>query len=318
MRKLLVAGLMFSVVFAACETKSPVGPAQNSPTTSTTSVSSTTTTSVVSSVVMRFGAFPPQASEPTDMTLFFKLITIAAPAGVGQLAAVTENQYAVTGVYAMGNGTTGTVEGVLGGSLNPIETGGTFTGSLTATTPAGCNAEREFSGILSGTALQWNGGEPGTSTCIPSPLGFSSMSMLRADAGAPLPTVPSSSSSSTTSSATTSSIKCDYGVFRTDEFGTFPPSGGEGGAGINTDEGCAWSSQSLVDWIIMRPPFGGTGSANVAFDVQPNNTGAFRTGELLIATVRMAIQQAADGTLVVYSVDRSTPAIAAQRTTPRP
>src|SRR4029453_1713841 len=106
---------------------------------------------------------------------------------------ITENEYKVTGVFVMGNGTTGTVTGELGGSLNPLETGGDFKGALFATAPSGCNSQREFNGTISAGNLTWTGGAVGTTSnpCSPNLLtAFNTMTMLLNSANAPLPTPP--------------------------------------------------------------------------------------------------------------------------------
>jgi hypothetical protein len=222
------------------------------------------------------------------MTLFFELISTGVPAqplGV-RTADATENLYKVTGVYIMGNGTAGTVSGQLGGALNPLETGGTFTGSLTATTPSGCTATRDFSGTLTSQTLNWTGGPGGTSTCSPSPLGFSDFSMLRADPSAPLPTT---TIATTTTSIATTSIVCTYSLSPTSL--TVASTGGPQTVTITTPAGCGWSAQTFADWITVVPPSGGTGPATVTFNVQP--TTVARVGTLLIAGFQFTVTQSA-------------------------
>jgi len=185
-RGFLAAGLQVGLLTAGCETKTPSGPTGNTPTTSTTtttvapttplttsSSSTTTTTIVLGSLTRRYTTFQAPPNVPSDMTLFFELI----PSGFASLPAasstrrrvfgVTENEYRVTGVFVMGNGTAGTVSGELGEALNPLETGGEFEGSLTATTPSGCTGARDFSGRITNTTLQWNGGstKPTSNAC---------------------------------------------------------------------------------------------------------------------------------------------------------
>jgi hypothetical protein len=304
MRKLLGPGLLLCAVVAGCETKSPSGPSGNTPTTTTTTTSvpvpgpstttsTTTTTAVLGSLARRYTAFQPPPNVPSDMTLFFELIQAAplAPASgfTSGRNAITENEYKVTGVYIMGNGTTGTVTGELGGSLNPLETGGDFKGSLTATMPSGCNALREFSGVITSQTLQWTGGATGTvaNPCSPNPLtAFSSMSMLRFDTGAPLPTPPSTTSSIST---TTTTVACTYSLSpSSDSVGS---AGGVRTVNINTPAGCAWSAQTFADWMTIQPPYGGTGPATVTYNVAATTTA--RTGTLLIAGIQFSVVQAA-------------------------
>ena len=288
MRKLLVPGVLLSVLIA-CETKTPVEPnvtPTTAPTTTTvaptpgpTTSVSTTTTAVLGSLARNYKAFPtPPPNVPSEMTLFFELISAAAiseQARAGQpligVTALTENESKVTGVFVMANGTTGTVDGELDGGSNPLETGGEFEGSLTANTPSGCTASRDFSGAITTSNLQLAGGTPGaTQNCTSNPLmSFSNISMLRSDPGAPLPTPPP-----TTSVTTTTSVTCSYSLSPTSD--RVSSAGGPEQSISYTQAGCAWSAQSFADWITIRPPQGGGGPATVTYDVQPSSTGRVR------------------------------------------
>ena len=78
-----------------------------------------------------------------------------------------------------------------------------FEGFLTATMPSGCTALRDFTGVITSQTLQWTGGTVGTTSnpCSPNPLtAFNTISMLKFDTGAPLPTPPSTTSSISTTS----------------------------------------------------------------------------------------------------------------------
>lgn len=307
MRKLLLPGFLLCAVIAGCETKSPSGPSGNTPTTSTTTTtvapvttttsSSTTSTIVLGSLVRRYTAFQPPPNVPADMTLFFELIPQAAVAATGGgggdrqgVFGITENEYKVTGVYVMGNGTTGTVTGELGGSLNPLETGGEFKGSLTATAPSGCTSLRDFSGTISAVNLQWIGGAVGTTSnpCSPNLLtAFNTMTMLRNDASAPLPTPPTPPS--TTSSTSTTTTPCAYSLSPTSD--SVPSSGGTRTVAITTQPGCAWSAQTFAAFVTIQPPYGGAGPATVTYNVAPSTTA--RSGNLLIAGIQFPVVQAA-------------------------
>ena len=227
MSKQLVSVFLLGALIA-CETKTPSGPSGVTPTTSTTTTVSpttaptttTTTIPVITSLARSFKAFPPPPpNQPSEMTLFFKLIAaspVVAQAVEGVTASANgENIYIVSGVYVMGNGTTGAVDGELKG-VNPLENGGNFGGSITAKTPSGCQAERDFGGALNTQSFSWTGGGPGTSTCSPSPLGsFNTISMLLSDPGAPLPTVPTTTTTTsipatTSTSTTTTIVPCTY------------------------------------------------------------------------------------------------------------
>jgi hypothetical protein len=247
---------------------------------------------VIGALARRYVAFQPAPNVPSDMTLFFELI----PGGpVGGFSAFTppskgvlENEYKVTGVYVMPNGTTGTVTGELGEALNPLETGGQFEGTLTAMMPSGCTAVRDFDGSLTSQTLQWNGGGVGTTSnpCSPNPLtAFSSISMLRFDPGAPLPTPPATTSISTT----TTTISCTYSLSpSSDSVGS---SGGLRTVAVTATPGCAWTAQSFADWITVQAPTSGTGSATVSYNVAATTTA--RTGSLLIAGIPFPVAQAA-------------------------
>jgi hypothetical protein len=313
MRKLLGPGLLLCAVLAACETKSPTGPSGNTPTTTTTTTivpgptptttsSTTTTTAVLGSLARRYTTFAPPPNVPADMTLLFELIQAPAAASVTGFTAdrhaITENEYKVTGVYVMGNGTTGTVTGELGGSLNPLETGGDFKGSLTATMPSGCTALRDFSGLITSTTLQWTGGTVGTTTnpCSPNPLtAFQSISMLRNDANAPLPTPPSTTSSIST---TTTTVACTYSLAPTSD--TVGSAGGVRTVDITAPAGCAWSAQSFASWITINPPYGGSGSATITYNVAATTTA--RSGTLLIGGIQFPVVQSAPVTTTTTSI----------------
>ncbi len=309
MRKLLGPGLLLCALIAGCETKSPSGPTGNTPTTSTTTSvapttsspttstsTSTTTTIVLGSLSRRYSTFSPAPNVPADMTLFFELIPgLPSTAGSGFASGkgvfgITENEYKVTGVYVMGNGTTGTVTGELGGSLNPLETGGDFKGSMTASPPSGsCTSLRDFNGVLGPNSLAWTGGAVGATPnpCSPNLLtAFNSLSMLRNDPSAPLPTTTSSVSTTSTSTTT---VACSYSL--TPPSDTAPSSGGTQSVNVVTQAGCAWSAQSFAPFITINPPYGGAGSATVTYNVAPTTTA--RAGTLLIAGVQFVVSQSA-------------------------
>jgi hypothetical protein len=317
MRKFLGPGLLLCAVFAGCETKTPTGPSGNTPTTTTTTTSvpgpapttttsTTTTSSVLGSLARRYTTFQPPPNVPADMTLFFELIQAApaaSPTGfTSGRNAVTENEYKVTGVYVMNNGTTGTVTGELGGSLNPLETGGEFKGSLTATAPSGCTALRDFAGVITPTTLQWTGGAVGTTSnpCSPNPLtAFSNLSMLLNDANAPLPTPPSTTSSIST---TTTTVACTYSLSPTSDL--VGSAGGVRTVNVTAPAGCTWSAQSFAPFITINPPYGGSGSATVTYNVAA--TTAARTGSLLIAGIQFPVVQSAPVTTTTTSTTSTT------------
>ncbi len=325
MRKLLLPGLVLTALFVACENKSPVGPSGVGPggvtvsqttssTTTTTSTptttsTTTTTTTVTGSLSRRYVAFQPPPNVPADMTLFFQLLTTPSvlssivqrlPFLGTDVNRVTENEYKVTGVYVMLNGTAGAVDGELGEALDPLQTGGFFEGTLTAKVQ-GCTAEREFSGQLGPQTLTWTGGNT-LHDCPGSPLSFSSFTLLRADGGAPLPTttVPPTTTTTTTSVPTTSSttsttttttaVACSYTLAPTSA--SVPAAGGTGQIVIGTLPTCPWTAQSFASWLTVTPP-SGTGPASVQYVAAPNVNGPSRTGTLVIGGVTFTVTQAA-------------------------
>ena len=289
MRKLLAAGVLISALIVACETKTPVGPAGLTPTTSTTTTSSpttapttssTTTTSVIiRSLALAYQAFNPPPNIPAQMTLFARLLTASsAPGGLFGLLeqSAPENEYEITGVYAMMNGTSGTVTGTLGNSLDPLELGGVFIGRLTAKTSSGCTAERDFSGTLSRLTLVWHGDAPGTSTCSPSPLNIPEFTMLRSDPSAPLPT--------------TTSVNCTASLSPTSDLNV-PAAGGTRSVTVTTQAGCGWTAQSLVPWITGVSPASGTGTGTVSYTVAATTAERVDNSALRIASLPFPVSQ---------------------------
>ena len=308
MRKLLVAILGITVLIVACENKSPVGPegpggvtvtqTTTSTTTTTTSTPTTTTsttsttTTVPGSASRRYVAFQAPPNIPADMTLFFELVFNGGNALSRMLggramsgAKAIEAEYRVTGVYVMGNGTVGDVNGFLGNSSNPLETFGTFEGRLTAKMPS-CTAEREFSGTLSSQTLQWTGG-PTLRDCAGSPLSFPALTMLRSSSDTPLPTttiasttststVPSTTTTSvpattTSTTSTTTSSACSYSVFPTSitPAPTGTPAGFSEQFQVVTGAGCGWTAtqQAQTPWLTNLAPLTGNGPVVVGFRV---------------------------------------------------
>ena len=78
---------------------------------------------------------------PSDLTLFFRLLTSVSPLpdatdAAGLQAVDGDFTYTVTGTFRTPNGTTGTITGRLEGVLEP-KPAGDFTGTLTANPPSG-------------------------------------------------------------------------------------------------------------------------------------------------------------------------------------
>jgi PKD domain len=139
---------------------------------------------------------------PSDLTLFFRLLTSASPLPEGNDAAGLQAvdgdfTYTVTGTFKTPNGTTGTITGRLEGVVEP-KPAGDFTGRLIAN-PTGCSATRNFSGPITATSLQWDAGSMVRNTCATNPLGFTSLSLVQTNA----PPVTTTSSTTTTTTTTT-------------------------------------------------------------------------------------------------------------------
>ncbi len=209
MRKLLplvASGVLLTVLSFGCEAKNPVGPGTVSITELTTT---TTTTSVMPG--RRYVAFQAPLNVPSDMTLFFQLLSSGSSLGGVLGLAQNHESYSVVGVYRMDNGTAGAVKGQLTG----LPDSGQFTGTLTAEV-SGCTAEREYSGPVNGQLLQWRGGAT-LRDCPGSPLAFPEFTLLRSDAPPPTTTMEPT----TTVVPTTTTV---VGALRTEDF-TVSPSG---------------------------------------------------------------------------------------------
>lgn len=308
-RHLVVGALLVGAVVSACDTKSPAGPSGVTPTTSTTTTTivspttststSTTTTQVLATLARRYSAFQAPANTISEMTLFFELVTGGSPLTATTVGAGSVNTldsvYRVTGVWLMGNGTAGTLTGTFTGAVDPLATGGDLTAMFVKTAPGDCTAQRPFAGRVTPTTLSMEGAGPATGSCSPNPLNIPGFSMFRNDPSAPLPTTTTTSSVFTTST-TTSSIPCSYSVQPTNT--TVPAAGTLLAVTISATSGCPWSSQSFADWIVARPPQGGTGSGTALFDVAANQGTTTRVGTLLVAGVQITVTQPPPADLV--------------------
>ena len=94
--------------------------------------------------------------------------------------------------------------------------------------------------------------------------------------------------------------------------------GQEGGAAtidVTTDALCAWSAASNVPWLVITSGSGATGSARVAYQVQPNDTGIQRTGTMTIAGKTVTVtQHATDCSITITPAFASYTAAAATGT----
>jgi hypothetical protein len=72
---------------------------------------------------------------------------------------------------------------------------------------------------------------------------------------------------------------------------TIPAPGGVGTVTVGTAAGCTWTAVSGVSWITITDGGSGSGGGNVQFAVEPNTTGAARSGTLTIASVPFTLNQ---------------------------
>jgi hypothetical protein len=72
---------------------------------------------------------------------------------------------------------------------------------------------------------------------------------------------------------------------------TMPAAGGVGIVSVGTSGGCTWTAVSGVPWITITDGGSGSGGRNVQFAVEPNATGAARSGTLIIAGVTFTLNQ---------------------------
>jgi hypothetical protein len=73
---------------------------------------------------------------------------------------------------------------------------------------------------------------------------------------------------------------------------TIATSGGESSVNVATESDCTWTATTDVAWIAMAPPTSGTGPGVISFTVPPN-TGAERTGAIIVSGTRAAVIQSA-------------------------
>jgi Viral BACON domain/Putative binding domain, N-terminal len=91
---------------------------------------------------------------------------------------------------------------------------------------------------------------------------------------------------------------CSYAIDPAGQaFGT---SGGSGSVAVTTLAGCAWTAQSLADWITVASGGNGSGEGSVQYSVAPTDTSSQRSGILLIAGQSFTITQ--DGASCSYSI----------------
>lgn len=99
-------------------------------------------------------------------------------------------------------------------------------------------------------------------------------------------------------------VPCSYAIDSTGQaFGT---SGGSGSVAVTTLAGCAWTAQSLADWITVTAGNNGSGGGSVQYQVAATDTFNQRSGTLLIAGQSFTITQ--DGASCTYSISPTSQA----------
>jgi hypothetical protein len=71
-----------------------------------------------------------------------------------------------------------------------------------------------------------------------------------------------------------------------------PVGGGSGVVNVNGSGGCDWTAVSNVPWITITDGASGSGGGNVRFTVEPNATGAPRSGTMTIGGQVATVEQA--------------------------
>jgi len=190
---------------------------------------------------------------PSDLTLFFRLLTAVSPvpdasdAGAAGLQAVDgDHTYTVTGTFRTPNGTTGTITGRLEGVVDP-KPAGDFRGTLTINLQ-GCSATRNFSGPITATSLLWIAGSMVRNTCATNPLTWTELNLVQTNA-------PPVTTTSTTSSTTTSSITTSIPTTTTTSI-VVPPL--TAGTITSTPSGTGLASATLYSFQYLTLPTGGT------------------------------------------------------------
>jgi hypothetical protein len=84
---------------------------------------------------------------------------------------------------------------------------------------------------------------------------------------------------------------------------TFSHDGGAATVDVTTNALCAWTAVSNAPWLVITGGGGATGSAKVAYEVQPNGTTATRSGTMTVAGKTVTVTQTSiDCTLSITPV----------------
>jgi hypothetical protein len=209
-------------------------------------------------------------------TSFYNMTLIARGLGLTTAAvlhAQAVGSVEVSGGFETGSRLTGTVAGVLDGTLQR----GFFRGTLTSDAPP---CVRSYSGPITESGLGW---VPTGEVPAGCPLTF--VLLLTRERGPQCAYRPSLSRQS------------------------FPGQGGTGHMEVDVEETCVWMAESLVPWIQVSEPGPWVGSGTAAFTVALNAQGE-RTGEVRIANSNqvLAVQQ---GPVCTFTVSPSRYSMAA-------
>jgi hypothetical protein len=85
---------------------------------------------------------------------------------------------------------------------------------------------------------------------------------------------------------------CRYGVTPASQ--SVSAGGGDGSVSITAGSDCSWSASSDAGWLTLTGSVSGRGNGTVSFTV-PNNSGAERTGSVVVAGQRGLVTQSAQG-----------------------
>jgi hypothetical protein len=204
---------------------------------------------------------------PWDISLFFNIpggavVAGATTAATSGSAAAGDN---LTGTFVNSTGFAGTLTGVLTGTLES----GTFDGTLSTITKAGCTAERRFSGPINSQTLNWSPGAHVNDCGGTSPL-TSGIQITAAPPTAPPP--------------------CTYEATATGT--SVPTAGGTGTVSVTAGEGCTWFATSSADFVTLSASQGAA-AGSVQFTVAANTSTTQRTAVLVVAGSSFTITQAA-------------------------
>jgi Putative binding domain, N-terminal/Viral BACON domain len=67
-----------------------------------------------------------------------------------------------------------------------------------------------------------------------------------------------------------------------------------GEVAVTTNADCSWTASSSIAWVTLSSGLTGRGNGTTTYDVQPNTTGAARTGTFTVAGVTVTVRQLAD------------------------